>query len=164
MKDAQQKITCLRCNRVLLSDEARCSVCLKKQTAEEAIRKNEGLTSDLSNRSKNESNPHDTFFGWLSVLFVICVLLVMLYGFLREFALNGFMSAAGRQGGILWVAGAVILLWILGSRQRLDELGLGFIYKIIKYTIISIVAVVLLMIFGSMMGGGSGGIPDNIRF
>lgn len=163
-KNAQQKISCLRCGRVLPPDEARCSVCLKKQVKEEAAREQRNLTNDIASQPKEESNPHDTFFGWISVFFVICLLLVMTYGFFREFALNGFLSAAGRQGGILWVAGAVVLLWLLGSRRKLEDLGIGFIHKILKYTLISIVTVLFLMIFGSIVGGSSGGLPDNIRF
>lgn len=158
-------IKCLRCGRVLDDNEPRCRIC---NVSAESERPQKSPSSD-STAEKATSNQKSgvTISGFLAIAFFCIFVGAMGYGFLKELAGSGLISAVKNRPAILLVVGGYVLIHLLASRQQLERIGLGFIHKILRTTFILILIAAILALATAILGIGNGtshGLPDNIRF
>lgn len=168
MIDEYKKISCLRCGRVLPVEESRCSICLKKEIADELQKNHNGLSDgQIGDKVVSDSDKESPILKWLVIAFFAFFLIGMIVGFFRELHENGLVSAAKNKGAILWIGGAFLIIHLLGSREWLDKHGFGIVHKFLRYVIYILIIFFGLMMIGLVFDilnlGGSSGLPDNIR-
>ena len=103
--------------------------------------------------------------GVLTLLFLAVVLVAMAYGFMAELSQNGLASAVKNKPASVIVLAIIGFLFLLGSREQLEKVGLGFIHKTLRYALTAIaIFFVLFLISLFFPGFHSNGVPDNVRF
>lgn len=162
-----QKCSCLRCGRTLDEGELRCRNCQADDArAAKVASCQSGIESP--DQTKNGMSNSDRLFGILGILMFAVVILMMGVGFLKEMTQNGLFSAVQNKPAILWVLSGVFILSLLGSREKLEKLGLGAIHKVLRtvlwLVVICVVLVIAFSILDSLTGPSPSGLPDNVRF
>lgn len=162
-----KKYSCLRCRRVLDEGELRCRNC-QADDAKAALIASGQSGIDLPDQSENKISTSDRLWGILGLFMFAIIALMMTIGFLKEINENGFFSAARNKPGILFVIGGIFILSLLGSREKLEKLGLGVIHKLLRtvlwFVFICIGLIFALFVLGSLTGPSPSGLPDNVRF
>ena len=153
-------------------DEIRCKVCelsdIEEANFSNQSKLNENHTDGRVVRNLEIQSSDDKVFGYLGIFIFVGIAFAMLIGFLRTLFTDGLASAIEKKPAILFVFAGFFVIFLLGSREKLEKNGFGLLHKILRIGIFIVVAGVLFVlaiaIFSSLISTSRPGLPDNIRF